>query len=368
MLREPVVQTKTFLFLTLFLASVFAGCAAPMEKKEAVFFPPPPNSPRIQYLTKISDSTDIEGKKQNFALILLGGKRADKVQKIAKPYGITASNGKIYVCDIGASNILIIDPAKKSISGLKGNYNLGKLKKPVNVAVDKDGSLYVADTMRKEIVAFDANGEFKGAYGKEMEIKPADVAVDEQFIYILDMGNNEIKLLDKKGGKLLRSFGKTSENAEERLAIPTNMTLGTDGFIYVTNVGTGKVVKLDRDGHVLSTFGGLGDIVGMFSRPKGIAVDDEGRIFVADGGNQNVQVFNAESRILIFFGDPGLDQGSLNLPAGITVTRENIEYFQKFADPAFAVEELIFVANQFGDAKISVYGLGQMKNVSGEVR
>ena len=34
--------------------------------------------------------------------------------------------------------------------------------------------------------------------------------------------------------------------------------------------------------------------------------------------------------------------------------------FQKLAAPGFTVEEVIIVTNQFGDAKLSVYGLGRM--------
>lgn len=350
----------------LLLALYLSGCAGPEVKTGPVFFPPPPNPPRIQYLMGISSSDDIEGEKSTFSLILTGKYSMEEKRYINKPYGITSHKGKIYVCDIGVGNVIIIDPVKKSFEYLKGNFNVGKLKKPANVALDNDGNLYVADALRKDIVVFNAAGDFLRAFGKEEEMKPSDVAVDGESVYVLDIqkNKNEIKIFDRKSGRLERSIGKAGAG-KEGLAIPTNFTLDSKGFIYATNAGSGKVIKFDKDGHILLSFGELGDIIGMFSRPKGIAVDHEDRIYVVDGGNQNVQIFNEKGRILAFFGDPGLLHGSLNLPVGITLTRDNLDYYQKFAAPGFTLEAAILVTNQAGAEKVSVYGLGQMQGSEG---
>lgn len=348
--------------LSLLLLLTLSGCAEKIVKSAPVFFPPPPNPPRIQYLMGISSSTDIEDKKSNFVFIATGKEEVNATKSISKPYGITSHNGKIYLCDIGVGNVIIIDLAQKSFEYLKGNYNVGKLKKPANLAVDKDGNLYVADVLRHEVVVFNAAGDFLRAFGKEEDMKPSDVAVDGESVYVLDIqkNRNEIRIFDRQSGRLLRSIGKSTAE-QEGLAIPTNFTLDRKGFIYTTNAGSGKIIKLDRDGHILLSFGEMGDIIGKFARPKGIAVDYEDRIYVVDGGLQNVQIFNDKGRLLAFFGDPGLLRGSLNLPVGITVTRDNLDYYQKLAAPGFILEAAILVSNQYGDEKISVYGLGAMQ-------
>lgn len=348
------------------LALSISGCAAPVVKQEAVFFPAPPNPPRIQYLMGISSSGDIEEKNDKFSL--LTGKEDSQNRAINKPYGITTHQGKIYVCDIGVGNVVVIDPVKKSFEYLKGNYNIGKLKKPANIAVDPDGNLYVADALRKEIVVYNVKGEYIRAFGKADDMKPADVAVDGESVYVLDINkkNNEIKIFDLKSGTVTGRLGKRTQEENQGLAMPTNFALDDKGFIYATNAGTGSVTKYDKDGHLLLSFGDFGDVVGKFSRPKGIAVDHLGRIYVVDGGNQNVQIFSDKGRILTFFGDPGLMRGSLNLPVGIAVTRDNLEFYQKMAEPGFALEAVIMVTNQFGRDKISVYGLGQMKGRENE--
>ncbi|GAW65310.1 NHL repeat containing protein [Geoanaerobacter pelophilus] len=344
------------------VALLLTACAAQKKAFEPVFFPSEPSPPRIQYLMGISESTDVEEEKKNdFSLIVTGRGSSEAKRLIAKPYGITSANGKIYVCDIGVGNLVVIDPAKKSFDYLKGNTGLGKLKKPANVGLDKNGNLFVADAARKEIMVYNAEGQFVRSFGKEENMKPADVAIDGDLVYVLDLQKtkNEIKVFDRESGRLMNTFGKRSDNAEG-INIPTNFTMDHTGAIYVTNAGNGKLMKFDRDGHLLLSFGDLGDISGMFSRPKGVAVDKENRIYIVDGGNQNVQVFNDKGRILVAFGDPGLMRGSLNLPVSVTVTQDNLDYFQKFAAPGFTLESVILVTNQYGQDKISVYGLGKM--------
>jgi hypothetical protein len=45
----------------------------------------------------------------------------------------------------------------------------------------------------------------------------------------------------------------------------------------------------------------------------------------------------------------------------VTVAKAEMEFFNKFVDPSFEMESLIFVTNQFGKARLSVYGLGKRK-------
>jgi DNA-binding beta-propeller fold protein YncE len=338
---------------------MLAGCAAPPVKVEPVFFPPPPNPAKVQFLKSINSSRDVEEEKSNFFLILQGASKED-FKPITKPYGITYNKGKLYVCDIQGLKVIIIDLINKKFDYLKGNVGYGQLKKPLNLAVGSDGNIYVADVVRKEVVMYDSAGVFIKTYGKGIVKKPVDVAVDDSSLYILDLADNDIKVVDLKSGDLERSIG-SGEGKTPGLALPTNLSMDSKGYIYATNVGTSSVTKLDKDGHIISTFGKMGDSFGDFVRPKGITVDSQGRIFVVDGGIQNVQVFNENARLLMFFGNPPLKVGALDLPAGIATTTDNLDFYQKLAAPGFVVEEVIFVTNQQGASTISIYGLGHME-------
>lgn len=343
------------------LMALLSGCAAQKAKVAGpVFFPPAPNPPKIQFLTAINSSNDIEPKKDSFSLIITGKPDDDKALEIFKPYGVAVRNKKIYVCDL-AGKVVIIDPAKKTFEYFQGS-GYGGIRKPLNLAFDDADNMYVVDVERKEVLVFNPSGGFVNSMGKEYNMKPADVIVDGDSVYVLDLGNNEIKVFNRSDGKLLRSIGKT--DTTQALAIPTNFALDKQGAFRVTNVGTSNVVQLDKDGHQLSAFGKLGDGFGEFARPKGIAVDKEGYIYVVDAAHQNVQIFNDTGRLLMYFGGFGDSGGLMNLPASVTVAAADIPFFDKFVDPSFEVDHLVFVTNQFGKARLSVYGMGKQKGAS----
>lgn len=345
------------------LLLALSGCAAKLVKKDdVVFFPPLPNNPRVQFLKSINNSKDIEAEKNEFSFFVVGKKKdTDKVKEILKPYGVAYAQGKIYVCDMQTPAIVIMDLEAQTFETLQGNKGAGKLKKPINVAVDESGNIFVVDVIRKEVLMYNAAGDFIQVFGGGIVNKPADVALDANNLYILDLGDSDIKVLDRKSGELVRKIGKT-EGTVQGLSIPTNIASDGRGILYTTNVGTGNIIKLDRDGHILGNFGKVGDAFGEFVRPKGVAVDPKGRIFVVDGGHQNVQIFNDEFRLLMFFGNTQGQPGVLNLPASVAVTTENLEFFQKMAAPGFILEEVIMVTNQMGPDRVSIYGLGQMEN------
>lgn len=357
--RKSFSGKMLYLAVFIMLTVAITGCATKSAKSTGpIFFPPPPDLPRVQYLTSFSGSEDLVEKKTSTLLWLVGKEDEQKSVSIYKPYGVTVNKGKIYVCDLGG-RIIVIEPDKKSFAFLDGKKLKG-MKKPINVAFDAADNMYIADAERKMVLAYDANGGLLREIGRDLKLKPGDVAVDEDFIYVLDMGANDIKLFDRRTGELSRSIGKNEEN-KVILALPTSMSLDSHGAIYVTNITSANVVKLDRDGHFLSSFGKLGDSFGDFARPKGIAIGPNGSIYVVDNGMQLVNIFSETGQLLIPFGAPGLTTGSLNLPVGIAVTQEMIPYFKQYADPSFEIETLVLVTNQFGNAKVSVYGVGLKK-------
>lgn len=339
------------------------GCAPTVVKKNGpVFFPPAPNPPRVQFLLGVGDSRDVEGAETEVSLFSMNAAQNDAVKGFIKPYGVAAYGENIYISDTLAGKVAVINLSQKTFKWLKGDFGPGKLKKPINLSVDHQGNLYVADSVRKKIVAFDAEGNFLKVYGEAYDMAPVDVAVDDRRIYALDRSRSKILVFDKKGGELIEGLGQDSADPMGNLALPTNMTLTDKGIFYVTNIASGRIVKLDRDGHMLNTVGKMGDGFGQFGRPKGVATDSNNHFYVVDSAHQNVQLFDENDRLLMFFGAPGLPTGSMNIPAGIAVTDNNLQFFQQMAAPDFELEQVIFVVNQVGEHKLGIYGLGKRKN------
>lgn len=350
-----------------FLLLLLSGCAPKQAKLEqTVFFPPAPDPPRIQFLLGIGDSRDVVGDETEFSLVSMAPVENDEVKIFIKPYGITSNGHRIYVSDSLQSKVAVIDLQQKSFEWLKGNFGPGVLKKPINLTLDREGNLYVVDVVLNLIKSYDQEGNFLRSYGADIPMEPVDIAVHREELFVLDKSSGKVLVLSIKTGKFISSFGQESDDPKERLALPTNMSIDKRGILYVSNIISGRVLKMDRDGHVLDSFGRMGDGFGQFARPKGLASDDEGRFYVVDSAYQNVQMFNPEGRLLMFFGGPGQPAGSLSLPAGIEVTAENLEFFQTLAEPGFKLEQVIMVVSQVSRYNINIYGLGKREGLDYE--
>jgi hypothetical protein len=336
------------------LAIGACGSTAP-KRVSAVFFPPSPELPRVQFLTSFTGSKDVE-EQSGFDRFVVGEKQELKVDK---PYGVAMFDGRIYVCDTN-STVVVFDLKSKVFDRLKGAVGPGALMQPVNIFIEPDGTKYVTDPARGQIVVFDRNDAYVRAYGFQGQWRPVDAVTFEDRLYVADFSNAVVRVFDKSTGDVVRTIGDKGETAE-RLARPTNIAFSADGDLYVTDFARFQVAKFDRDGHFKSAIGKLGDNLGHFSRPKGIAVDRENRLFAVDSSFNNVQIFNKDGRLLMFFGGAGEKPGDLLLPAKVALDYSNIKYFEKYIDPNFQVSALLLVTGQFGSRRVNVYAYGQEK-------
>ena len=110
------------------------------------------------------------------------------------------------------------------------------------------------------------------------------------------------------------------------------------------------------DGTFIRSIGSYGSNLGQFVRPKGIAVDRNNVLYVVDAAFENIQMFKSSGDLLMFFGGTYRGPGYMWLPAKVTIDYDNLEYFEQYVNERFDLKYLIFVTNQYGPDKISVYG------------
>lgn len=360
MFRNRIIPSAYIIIILFLVVLTCPGCATkapPPKDTTPIFYPPPPELPKIQFLTYFTGAEDIEEEKSAFDTFVTGEK--EPIRRLLKPYGVSMYDGKIYVCDTNL-NVMVFDLKTHKYRQLEGAKGLGKLVQPLNISMDDQGVKYVADPVRGQVVAYDRNEFYLKAYGVPAEWKPVAAAPYGDKLYVVDSKNAEIKVFDKNSGKIVKVIGKKGD-PKELFIIPTNITIDKNGNIYVMDVGHFAIMKYDRDGHFLGKTGEPGQEPGRFARPRGIAIDRSGLIYAVDAAFDNVQIFNQEGQLLLFFGGPGKNRGKMFLPSGIFLDYDNIEYFQKYIDPNFEVEHLIFVVNQFGPRLVNVYGYGKEK-------
>jgi len=343
--------------LPLGLALLLVACAGSggpkpgEEETDYVLIPAPPLQPRIQFLRTYNTDLDVLPPLSAFRRFVVGERQG---RELRKPYGVAIHDGEILVCDTELGIVEVLDLVNQAVEILGEGPN-GKLEKPVNIAVDEDGTRYVVDSQLNRVMVYDASNRYQRAIGNPEAWSPADVAIIGKRLYVTDIAKGEVVLVEKETGEELRRFNRTGD-ASGKLFLATNLAVGIDGSIYVTETGNARVLKFDDRGQLLQQFGSLGKMRGQFVRPKGVAVDHEGRVYVADAASELVQIFNPAGELLLFFGGAGNQPGGLNLPAQVAIDYDNVDLFKDRVAPGYRLEYLVLVTSQFGTNKVSVFG------------
>jgi len=346
------------MMLALLLACLLpCGCASvSTHKLEPIFYPAPPDKPRLQFLTSISTESDLSGKKAGLDEFITGGRESDRT--MGRPYAVHAGNGMIYLTDRVSNDILQVNLQNSTIRPMRAGGR-GALQVPSGIWITEDGSKFIADLKRAQVVVFDSANRFQIALGDAAVLeRPVDVAVHGNRVYVCDMMKHQVVVFDRMSGNQLQVIGKPGLKDGE-FNRPTHLTVDRQGNLYVNDAFNYRVQKFSPEGTFLLRVGMPGNSLGSLARPKGVAVDHDGNLYVVDAAFENVQIFNPAGKLLLFFGGGTGDlPGSMYLPAGIAVDYLNVRYFQKYADPRFKLKYLIYVSNLLGDNKLNVYGFG----------
>ena len=350
-------RSRLCLFAILLAVAMVGGACTsrsdrPAPSVEPVVFPAPPDTARIQFLTSIGSSADIVPAPSGLSRYVTGIEPEQR--EIVKPYGITVAGGRIYICDSMLGGLEIIDLSDRTFEYFTPG-GLGRLQKPINCAVDGDGTLFVADAGREQVVVFTAAGRFVHAIGGGGTMgRPTDVALGDGRVWVADVRSRCVRVYSRDGFLPVDTIPAATDG-DGALYSPTNLEVAGDR-LYVSDFGDFRVKVYNLDGEYLGSVGRYGRRPGEFARPKGVAVDRHGGLYVVDAAFENVQMFDDHQRLLMFFGGGNRGPGSMWLPAGITVDYDHLDYFQPYVYRQFELEHLIFVTNQYGPDKISVYG------------
>lgn len=254
--------------------------------------------------------------------------------KFSQPSDVAVSkDGQIYVVDGVNNTIKVFDNRGnfKFSFGWKGSSK-GQFKFPLGIDVGSSGKVYIADSGNHRVQIFDAQGSYishidvpsKG----EILSDPTDVAVNEagNRLYVIDNEHHYFLAYDLTTLKLIDTYG--SPGAEEReFRYPFLAALDMDSYIYITDVINTRVQVFSPEGKFVNVIGGWGVEKGEFFRPKGVAIDNEKRVFVSDSYMGVIQVFRKNGEFVSALGDP--ESGRVKKfikPVGIFIDHNNRLY------------------------------------------
>jgi DNA-binding beta-propeller fold protein YncE len=211
---------------------------------------------------------------------------------------------RLFVSDGKLHRVLVF---KTSREGEKVNHEVENvieegLQDPVGLAIDEENRfLYVVDTQQDQVLVYDADTlkllRRIGTSGKNHWLTtpgdfaaPSNVAVDKEGnVYVTDTLNNRVEIFDPDG-KFVSLFGRHGDGPGY-FARPKGIAIDGDGHIWVVDQFQDRVQVFDREGHLLTYLGEHGNYPGQFASAVGIAIDKNNRVFVTDQYPARLQMF-----------------------------------------------------------------------------
>ncbi|MDK1347686.1 RICIN domain-containing protein [Streptomyces sp. 378] len=227
-----------------------------------------------------------------------------------------------------------------------GPATAAQFKGPMGVAVDSTGAVYIADCWNHRVRKVTADGKvrtfagsspadvgrggFAGDDGLATSAqlnRPIGVAVDSAgVVYIVDQRNHRVRKVTADG-KISTFAGMSSAGfhggfggdgglaTSAELRNPQGVAVDGAGDVYIADTGNHRVRKVTGDGKI-STFAGSGPAgfnggfdgdggpatSAQLNAPAGIVVDSTGVLYIADIANHRVRKVTADGKISTFAG------------------------------------------------------------------
>ncbi|GAM08941.1 E3 ubiquitin-protein ligase TRIM71 [Geobacter sp. OR-1] len=316
---------------------VLGGCAAPTQtgpvKVERYFWPPLPDTPRIEFIGAYTGAASLKEKETGLFATLLGDEEAPPL--LSAPINVTADGmGKVFLVDNKSSAVVTFD-LKARTAGVFGTGDTQKMfSRGSGIGIDADGNVYTGDALRKKIFVLDKTGKMTAVYDVSSYIDTiGGLAIDKtrKRIVVPDIKGHKIVLLGLDGS-YIASVGKRGPGDAD-FNYPTGVAIDKEGNIIVADSMNARVQRLTPDLKFINKFGKRGDGTGEMAVIKGVAVDSEGHIYVTDGKMNKVMIFNDRGEILLQFGGtynalPGLPigPGGFSVPMGIYIDQNDTIY------------------------------------------
>jgi len=222
--------------------------------------------------------------------------------QLRKPLGLaTDEDCNLYVADQTMSRIVKYDQQGRFLDAWGGKEMFDRLS---HVEVDPAGErVYAVDTGgvrsdRHHIRVLDTvSGEVLFDIGRrgvgEGELNlPRDIAMGRDGnLYVVDGGNFRVQVFSADGG-FLSTMGRIGGRSGN-FARPKGIDTDSDGNIYVSDAAFGNFQIFSRDGQLLLFVGDRATAMGpgKFMLPAGLAVDEDDRVYMVDQFFRKVDVF-----------------------------------------------------------------------------
>jgi len=267
-----------------------------------------------------------------------GGMFYSLTSPFSSPAGVAVDpSGNVYVADSGSDTIrlasgTIVAGQSGLVGSGDGQGNLAHFFKPMGIASDSSGTLYVTDTGNDTIRTISTTGIVATLAGSPEQTGstdgmgsaarfngPVGIAVDSGGnVYIADSVNDTIRVITPAGtvttlaGSPGVAGASDGSGSSARFSDPQGIAVDSAGNVYVADTGNDSVRRISPSGVTTTLATG-------FNAPSGVVADASGNVFVSDTGNGAFKEIFAGGYVATLSGwvgavSPVLPIGSIDAP------------------------------------------------------
>ena len=237
--------------------------------------------------------------------LYLGQWNSFRGQRFSEPWGIAVDrNGNVYVADTWNNRITKFDARGKELTGWYANDPTapgGSFYGPRAIAVSSANVVYVCDTGYKRIMIYDENGNFIRKFGisgmgmGELDEPVGITLLDDDHLAVADTWNQRVQVFDVSGKGLQDGVSLVFEvNAWYTQSLNNKPYLtGSSALnaIFITDPEGSLIHQYDITGKLVRTWNADGGDIDHFSMPTGITLGPDGSVWVADAEHNRVNKF-----------------------------------------------------------------------------
>ncbi len=228
------------------------------------------------------------------------------VAGLNRPLGVAVDrSGNVYIADTSNNAVKEWNAATQAITALVSGLNA-----PASVAVDASGDVYFADTGNKAIKEWNATTKVVSTLVSSGLGNPRGIALDSLGdVFIADSLNNSVV-------EWSPTTLQVTPVVNSGLSGPTAVALDLQGNIYIADTGNNAIKKWSAaNGQVTAV------VAAGLNAPSGVAVDGQGNVDISDTGNNTIKQWNASSTQVTVLASIGLSS-----PGGAAVDTQGNVY------------------------------------------
>lgn len=230
------------------------------------------------------------------------------------------SDGNLYVSDSRTGSVFIYD------SSLTLQGELKNLAKPLGIATDDSGNIYVGSLGNQNVEVYSPTGNLLKTFADGYLSVPNDIALDSaNNVYILDSSKDSVLIYDKDGAYLssITDAGRIGYG----VSIAISYINDPAGELYLADQENCKIHIYSLGGSYKKSVGGSGIYMltsnwdGLFSGLMAVDIDPNGYIHGLDNNLNVVQVFDPVSGSFLYSYDayPAANALTLNLQSDLSI-------------------------------------------------